>query len=134
MSQENVELARESFRRFQAEDPGWVEWVDPDIGWDFSAYPLADLPTVGRGRDALLKEVLATYYSGWRDLRQEIREVIDAGDDVIVVIHETARLLGSDAALEREVSHVWTVREGKWIFWRLFATREEALEAAGLRE
>jgi ketosteroid isomerase-like protein len=134
MSQENVEIALEAFRRFQVGDPGWAEWVHPDIEWDFSAYPLADLPTVGRGRDALLNQVIATYMSGWRDLRQEITEVVDAGDDVIVVIHESVGLRESDAVLEREVSHVWTIREGKWTMWRLYETRDEALKAAGLSE
>ena len=134
MSQENVEIVLEGFRRFQAGDLRWADgWVHPEIEWDFSAYPLADLPTVGRGRTALLG-VIETYMSGWRDLRQEITEVIDAGDDVLVVIHETAGLRGSDAVLERDVSHLWTVEDGVWTRWRLYATREEAFEAAGLRE
>ena len=135
MSRENVEVALEAFRRFQAGDPEWAaDWVHPDIEWDFSAYPLADLPTVGRGRAALLTDVIETYLSGWRDLRQEITEVIDAGSDVLVVIHETVRLGESDATLERDVSHLWTVEERRWTRWRLYATRAEALEAAGLSE
>ncbi len=135
MSQENVGLVLEGFRRFQAGEPGWADdWVHPEIEWDFSAYPLADLPTVGRGRTALLADVIETYMSGWRDLRQEITEVIDAGDDVLVVIHETAGLRGSETVVERDVSHLWTVEDGVWTRWRLYATREEALEAAGLSE
>jgi ketosteroid isomerase-like protein len=135
MSEENVRIVSDRFRRFQEGDPGWADdWVHPDIEWDFSAYPLADLPTLGRGRDALLTEVIQTYLSGWRDLRQEITEMVDAGDDVLVVIHETVGLRGSDAVLERDVSHLWTVEDGKWTKWRLYATREEALEAAGLSE
>jgi ketosteroid isomerase-like protein len=134
MSQENVRTALEGFRRFQSGDPGWAEdWVHPDIEWDFSAYPLADLPTTGRGRLALL-DLIRTYMSGWRDLRQEITEVIDTGDDILVVIHETVGLRDSDATLERDVSHLWTIERGQWTRWRNYQTRHEALEAAGLSE
>ena len=45
MSQENVEIARQAYAAFQAQDPNWAEWVHPEIKWDFSAYPLADLPS-----------------------------------------------------------------------------------------
>jgi ketosteroid isomerase-like protein len=114
MSQENVEIAREAFRRFHAEDKTWIDWIDRDIGWDFSAYPLADLPSIGRGRDELLRDVLDIYFSGWLDYRGEIVETVDAGDDVVVIIHEAARMRDSDAVLERDVAHVWTFREGKW--------------------
>jgi ketosteroid isomerase-like protein len=134
MSQENVDLAHEAFRRFHAGDQSWIEWVDPDISWDFSAYPLADLPTSGRGREPLLSDVLDTYFSGWLDYKGEIVEAIDAGDDVVVIIHEAARLRNSDVMLERDVAHVWTFSDGKWVFWRILPDREAALEAAGLRE
>jgi ketosteroid isomerase-like protein len=132
MSRENVEIARDAFRRFRVGDETWLELVDPDVGWDFSAYPLADLPSTGHGREALVKEVLETYYRGWVDLRQEMVETIDAGDDVVVVIHEWARMRDSDAVLEREVAHVWTFRDGKWAFWRILPDRAAAMEAAGL--
>jgi ketosteroid isomerase-like protein len=134
MSQENVQVAREAFADFQAGNPGWIDWIDPEIGWDFTAYPLADLPSEGRGRDGLMSEVMETYFSGWLDLRQEIVETVDGGDDVVVILHETARMRDSDTVIEREVAHVWTVRDRKWVFWRILPDRATALEAAGLRE
>jgi ketosteroid isomerase-like protein len=134
MSQENVELIREVFGRFQAGDPGWRDWVHPEIQWDFSAYPLADIPTRGRGRDEVLTKVIDTYYSGWLSYQAEITEMIGSGDDVVVVQHEKVRLRDSDTVLERDTFHVWTVREGKWVFWRILPNRNAALEAAGLRE
>src|SRR5215218_3864963 len=98
MSRENVERIRETFRRFQLGDPGWIDAIDRDIEWDISAHPLPDVPNRGRGREQLLNEVFATYFSGWLDYRPEIRETIDAGDDVVLVLHETARLRDSDTA------------------------------------
>ena len=132
MSEDNVELTREAFRRFHAGDESWLELVDPEIGWDLSAYPLADLPSTGRGREALLKDVLEIYYGGWLDLKQEIVETIEAGDDVVVLIHEIARMRDSDTILERDVAHVWTFREGRLSFWRILPDRDAALRAAGV--
>ena len=134
MSEENVEIYRDAFRRFQSGDPEWIDMIHPDIQWDISAHPLPDVPNQGRGREQLLSKVLATYLSGWLDYTAEIRETIDVGDDVVVVLHETARLRGSDTGLDRELVQVWTVRNGLSVFFRVFPTKDEALEAAGLSE
>jgi ketosteroid isomerase-like protein len=134
MTQENVELVRDTFRRFLSGDQGWIEAVDRDIEWDISAHPLPDVPNRGRGRENLLSEVFATYFSGWLDYRPEIRETIDAGDDVVVVLHETARLRDSDTALDRDLVQVWTLRKGLSVFFRVFPTKAAALAALGLAE
>jgi ketosteroid isomerase-like protein len=134
MSEENVDLIRCAFRRFQAGDQGWIDVLDPDIEWDISAHPLPDVSNQGRGRDRLLSEVFATYFSGWLDYRVEIQEAIDVGNDVILVLHETARLRGSDTGLDRELVQVWTFRNGLAVSHRVFPTKAEALEAAGLQE
>ncbi len=134
MSEENIERVRETFRRFQTGDPGWIKTIDRDIAWDISAYPLPDVPNRGRGRDRLLREVFTTYFSGWLDYRVEIREAIDAGVDVVVVLRETARLRDSDAALDREIVQVWTVGGGLYVRFRVLRAKAAALVAVGLSE
>jgi ketosteroid isomerase-like protein len=96
-------------------------------------YQLVDLPTQGRGRDNLIN-TFAKYFSGWRHYEPEVREVIDAGNQVVTALHETVGVADSDVPIERDVFQVWTLREGKVIRYAWFQTREEALEAAGLRE
>jgi ketosteroid isomerase-like protein len=132
MSEENVKIVRETFERFQAGDAGWTDRLDPDIEWDISAHPLPDVPNRGRGRDDFLSKVLATYLSGWLDYRSEVKEVIDAGDDVVLVLHETARMRMSGATLERDLVQVWTVSGDRWVFFRVFSTKAQAIEALGL--
>ena len=66
--------------------------MDPDIGWDISKHPLPDVPNHGRGRDVLMADMIVTYLSGWTDYSAELKEVINAGDQVVVVLHETARM------------------------------------------
>jgi ketosteroid isomerase-like protein len=93
-----------------------------------------DLPNSGRGRDALLSDVIETYFSGWVDYQGEITETVSAGDDVVVVVHERVRMRDSDAVLERDLVHVWTIRDRKWVYWRIYPDRDSALEAVGLEE
>ena len=133
MSQENVEAIRRSFELWLSGDlDAWLATVDPDVGWDLSAHPMPDVPNEGRGRDAFV-EALATYMSGWNDYEAEVKDVIDAGEQVVAVIQETARMRGTDVLLDRNLIYLWTVRDGRGTFVRVFRTKEEALEAAGLR-
>ena len=81
-----------------------------------------------------LFETFAQYFSGWRDYRPEAREFIEAGDDVIVLLHETASIAGSEITVEREIPHVWTFRDGLVVRWRVFEDLEDARRALGLSE
>ena len=133
MSQENVEVVRRSFDLYMSGelDP-WLEMIDPNIGWDISTHPLPDVPNLGRGRDALLTDMLATYLAGWNDYSAEVKELIDAGDKVIMVLHETAKMGETNVPLDRDLVQVWTVRDGRLSFLRVFPTKAEALDATGL--
>jgi ketosteroid isomerase-like protein len=135
MSQENVDAVRRSFEMWRSGDwDGWLETLDPDIGWDISTHPLPDVPNHGRGRGALVTDMLATYTSGWNDYSVEVKELVDAGDHVVAVLHETATMRETGVALDRDLVQLWTVREGRGTFLRVFRTKAEALKAAGLQE
>jgi ketosteroid isomerase-like protein len=135
MSQENVEITRRAFERWQTGgatvDAVPAEVYAEDVEWDLSAYPLVDLPSRGQGRGNLLA-TLAQYLSGWRDYQPDAREFIDAGEHVVVVLHERAGIAGTDVVLERDVFQVWTLRDGLVVKWRVFETREDALRAVGV--
>jgi ketosteroid isomerase-like protein len=137
MSEENVEIVRRAFEEWQrgggTPDAIPVEVYAEDVEWDQSTYPVVDLPDRGVGRDKLL-DALANYFSGWTSYRAEATEFIDAGENVISVLHERASIGDSDVLVERDLFHVWTLREGLCVKWQTFETREQALEAAGLSE
>jgi ketosteroid isomerase-like protein len=133
MSEENVEVISGAFAAWLRGDDRWLEAVDPEIEWDFSAYPLPDLPEHGKGRENFAR-LLAEFRASWVAYKNAAKELIDAGDQVVAVLHETIRARGSDVPLERDVAIVWTMREGRAVRYRAYRTREEALEAAGLRE
>jgi ketosteroid isomerase-like protein len=135
MSQENVEVVRRSTEEWlRGNFEAWIETIDPGVGWDISAHPLPDVPNQGHGRQALMTDMLAPYLSGWNDYSAQIKEVSEAGEHVILVLHETATMRDTGVALERDLVQLWTVRDGKAAFVRVFRTKDEALESAGLRE
>ena len=78
--------------------------------------------------------MLATYTSGWNDYSVEVKELVDAGDHVVAVLHETATMRETGVALDRDLVQLWTVREGRGTFLRVFRTKAEAFKAAGLQE
>ncbi|HLM27618.1 MAG TPA: nuclear transport factor 2 family protein [Thermoleophilaceae bacterium] len=104
MSQENVEIVRRGTELWLRGDfAGWLETIDPEIGWDISAHPLPDVPNRGQGREAFVTDMLGTYLSGWNDYAAEIKEVSEAGEQVILVLHETATMRETGASLERDL-------------------------------
>jgi ketosteroid isomerase-like protein len=128
---DNVEFLRDGYEEWIAGgfDPEIVfELYAPDVEWDLSAYPLPDFPDRGKGRDQLFRNFVE-YFSGWNEYEADVREYIGAGDDVIVIQHERARIGQSGVLIERDVAHVYTVRDSLIVRWRVFETRDEALEA-----
>ena len=109
----------------------WMETLDPEIEWDISGYAVAGFPVTGRGRSEFVAHV-TKYWSIWNDYSQDVKEMFDSGDKVVVVLHEHARARKSDADIERDVAAVWTVEDGRRVRFEAFASREEALRAAGI--
>ena len=111
----------------------FVELLDEYVVRDNRAYPLIDVPDVEMGREALVA-FRGTTGGRSRDYSLEAPELIDAGDSVIVVLHEQARGRGSGVGLERNWAQLWTFRNGRIIRMEAFRTREEALDAVELSE
>jgi ketosteroid isomerase-like protein len=73
----------------------------------------------------------------WRNFEQshtDIAEYIPVGDSVVCEAHLRGRGKGSGVEVEMRNWQVWTVRDGKVVAYRMFTTKREALEAAGLSE
>jgi ketosteroid isomerase-like protein len=134
MSRENLDVVR---RGYEARSAGriveWIDTLDPDIEWDISGYPLPDFPERGSGRDAFVGHV-TKYWSLWNDYAQTVVKTVDAGDDVVVFLHECARLRGSDEAVERDVATIWTIHDGVRVRFRAFERPADALKAVGVDE
>ena len=84
-------------------------------------------------------DALRRYYGQWEktfdDVRIETDELIDVGgDQVVAVVRSVGRMKGSEAEIDIRYAIVLSIRDGKVGRGREFASREEALEAAGLEE
>jgi ketosteroid isomerase-like protein len=63
--------------------------------------------------------------------RNEPEDIIEAGDDkIVVVIRSAARGRLSGIEVQGRLAHLWTLRDGKAIRFEAFASREDALSAA----
>ena len=134
MSRDNIEVVRRGHDARSAGRVGeWIETLDPNIEWDISGYPLPDFPERGTGRNSFIGHI-TKYWSLWNDYAQTVEKTIDVGDDVVVILRERARRRNSDAAVEREVATVWTVRNGVRVRFRAFEHPADALKAVGIDE
>jgi ketosteroid isomerase-like protein len=88
----------------------------------------------GRGLDGLI-QTWRDWLEPWEEYWTTVERFIDAGDDhVLVLVHDSGRLRGSDAEVKLEAASVWTLREGKIARAEFHTSREKAREAAGLSE
>jgi ketosteroid isomerase-like protein len=133
MSEENVEMVRQYFAAYERGGlEASAEFWHPDINWRAIEGTLDDVGVM-RGPDAMRH-----YYGQWEetfeDVRTETEELIDAGDQVVAVVRGIGRMKGSDAEVDIRYAIVFSLRDGKIGMGREFASREQALEAAGLWE
>jgi uncharacterized protein len=129
MSEENVEAVRQAFEASTRRDNDAVfRLYDPEVEieseYDGRTYRGLD------GVRAFNRDVLEV----WDEFDWDVEEWIDAGDQVIAVMHARARGKMSGVTVERSEAHLWTLREGKLQRLRVFQTKDEAREAAGLEE
>jgi ketosteroid isomerase-like protein len=133
MSQENVEVVKEFSRLFESGDRDeWRAHFDPDVVWDTSesGMPAAGVFNGHQGVERFFGDWLGT----WTDFDMATREYLDAGDSVVSVFHQRGTGRESGVRIERDFFGVYDLRESKVVRFRLFESREEALEAAGLSE
>jgi ketosteroid isomerase-like protein len=82
------------------------------------------------GALAFVTEVRETF----EDYTTEIEEIVDAGDQVLVVARQSGRGAESGLHMRWHVHVVWTFDNGNVVRGRAFSSRAYALEAVGLRE
>src|SRR3954469_6753878 len=132
MSEENVETVRAIHEALaRGESPATLRLLHPDI--EYVNPPGAVEPGTRRGI-AAYEDALRSINDVFEDVRIEVREIIDAGDQVVVLATYTARGRSSGAQRQHEDGYVWTIRDGKAVSFQWFNDPAKALEAAGLGE
>jgi ketosteroid isomerase-like protein len=133
MSQEQVEIVRRQYAAFAARD--WAALADlwhPNVEYE----TLKTAPGVSGCYHGV--QEITDFFDSWSGLYAEFRveasEIVDAGDQVVVVEQHSARgLKGSEAKawVRDSFACLMSFRDGK--IWRIeeFPTLEQALEATG---
>jgi uncharacterized protein len=133
MPEENVAVINRGYEAFRRRDvPAIVELLSEDFELDISGHPVPDFPDHGVGAEHVM-DFLTTYLSGFDDYSLQITRVMEAGDEIVVLLRDSARIRGSETIVERDLAHVWTVRAAKLHRLRAYASHGEALKAVGLR-
>jgi len=131
VSRENVEVVRQAWEASVRHDNETVlSLYDPEVEMEWFTHGL-DTPTVYRGLDGV-RVAYQDLFGVFADFTATVEEWIDAGEDVVAVLHMVGRGRQSGASVVSHEAHVWTVRHGKLWRLRIFRTRAEALKAVGL--
>jgi ketosteroid isomerase-like protein len=130
MSEENVDIVSKALAALDPSLDRVVEFWDPKIDWR-AIEGAPDDVGVFQGREAL-RRYYAQWYETFDDIDAETEELIDAGDQVVAMLHVIGRMKGSDATIDMRLGIVYTIRDGLIVRGREYASRDEALEAAGI--
>jgi ketosteroid isomerase-like protein len=129
VSESNIEIVRRIYDAYVSGDFDTAfSLIDPEVEFDVSIRPEGK---VYRGHEGVA-EGLRTWTGTWEGFRMELQELIDAGDQVVGVEHQSGRGRGSGLPLSQLYFSVFTLDGGKVtrIVW--FPSRAQALAAAGL--
>jgi ketosteroid isomerase-like protein len=127
----NVEIARRFFDHWnETGEPPW-DRLDPDAV--FVIDPESFVAGTYRGHDGV-RDLLRLTAETFDRFRYEVDEWVDLGESVLALGRIRARGGKSGATGMQSGAFVIQVRDGKIASYRSYLRREEALEAAGLRE
>jgi len=134
MSQENVEIVRRCHEAMMQGDWDQVAQLhDPDVELHGTVGGRSE-GSVWRGFQQIRQE----FHKGdadaqaWDETREVLERFIDAGDCVVMLLHEFRG--GKGSAVEADTAVVFELRNGRVIRIQGYMDRASAFEAAGLSE
>jgi ketosteroid isomerase-like protein len=133
MSRQNVEFLRLGYEALQQGDTEAFEALarerlDPDFSFHshWAGRVFKGIPGT--------REWMSDTRETWNDYEQEVEEIVDLGDDVLVVGRVSARGAGSGVPVTQEFAVVWTFDGERAIRAQSYSSRAEALDAVELRK
>ena len=128
MSRENVEVVRRVFDALErGELHGGLALFDEEV----IVRPI--IGPIWHGREGVLG-MAVDWTEGLAAWSMTAEEFIDAGNHVVVRVHQTGVGKASGVPITSDYWFVFTVRTGRVVRWDMHADRREAFEAVGLRE
>ena len=132
MSQENVEIVRQTFAAWEAGDvEGLLASFDEEVVTRRHT-PMPD-PGTWHGRAGML-DLVAEWLESFDDFTMEAEDFIDADDHVVVRTLQGGSGTGGGVQVTGVVWFAIGLRSGRGVSLDIYAAREQALEAVGLSE
>jgi ketosteroid isomerase-like protein len=128
MSEQNVEIVRDALEAFQRGD---VDVALRHVHPDMVSKRIHPDGAVFHGRDGLLA-LMADWVEGFEDWSYRAEELIDAGDHVVVRLHQWGRGAGSGAMVDADFWLTYAFEGDKVTRFTIFSDRERAFEEAGI--
>jgi ketosteroid isomerase-like protein len=137
MSRENVEIVRQVITSHHSDDleaakEAFLALWDPSC--EYIRVTAALEPQTYRGHDGI-RRYLSDMADDWAEWRAEADEILDLNQDTVVAtthFHATGK--DSGVPVEARLAVVFVFSKGKILRAHTYPSREEALEAVGLRE
>jgi ketosteroid isomerase-like protein len=128
MSQ-NAEIVRRWLWAFENSDEAFAELTHPEVEWA----PFEENHTVSHGLAGAMR-IRSGWLDPWAEHHIGIEELIDAGEDVVAVLHLTARGAASGAEVDVHLYGQFKLKDAKIVFLYEHEDRDAALKAVGLKE
>jgi ketosteroid isomerase-like protein len=133
MSEENVEIVRQAYEAFNR---GVIEGAVANIAPDFEYVSTGAIPGMegaAQGREGF-RRYLESWWGEFDEPRVDTHELTQADDQVVASLTFRGRGKQSGVETSWDIWQAWTMRDGKAVRGQGYTSREDALEAAGLRE
>ena len=128
MSRENVEIIRSAFSAFER---GEVDELLAAASDDLITHRVEPDDAIYHGKEGFF-QATADWIEDFEDWTVTPQEFLDAGESVVVRVHQTARGETSGVDVESHIWFVFEMREGKITRLSFHLREADALEAAGL--
>ena len=128
MFEEDADRLRDAYQAF---NDGGVEAFLERLAPEFQLRDRESSPDRAETRYGKegIKQLFDSYMEAFDALRLEPQEFIDAGDQIVVSLHQRVRGKGSGAEVVGNIAHVWTMRGATPYRLMIFGDKESALRA-----
>jgi len=126
------DLVRELLDSLNRRDlDGVVATLHPDVEW----FDQAAIPTEEPHRGTVaVRAHFQTWLDSWEELSYEIEELIEDGDQIVLMLNRRARpTAGGDEVADR-AAYVVAIQGDKIGSFAGYSTRDAAIEGAGLKD
>ena len=129
----NAEIVRSGYEHFAATGDMHSEIVAPDFVWDMSHFSGWPEEQTYDGIDGA-RTFIQRWSEAWNEWEIEIQSLHEAGDQVLVIMHQSGQSKEGGLSVEMTFAMLWTLRDGMEVKMEMYSDPEAAIRASGLQD